>query len=237
MNPSLAMAHALSNALESIIMKSLYTSLKSKLMASTPHKFLKNKDGIAAIEFAFIAPVMLFMYFGMAEVASAIAVDRQVSHSANVAGDLTTQVETVSADDMAEIMKATLLVMGIPENNYPRVKMEIESFARDSSGTLIKKGRATFNGPFPTTFNADGLDERILSETSGVVVARVLYGYEPLKLRYMNSDFDLQETFMLKPRKSAFVDIEDTSGATPSNKYGCDFASGAVNCTTQGNVN
>lgn len=211
-------------------------SLKTTLLASLPLNFIKNKDGIAAIEFAFIAPVMLFMYFGMAEVATAISVDRQISHSANVAGDLATQSETVSVDEMSEIMTATMMTMGIPSNKQSKVKIEISSYARASDNSIIQKGRATLNGPFPTTFDASKLDDRILSSTSGIVVARVIYSYEPLKLRYMKSDFDLKETFMLKPRKSANVDIEDNGSGTPSNQYSCVFASGKPSCSANGNV-
>ena len=213
-----------------------YLSVKARLMSSLPSRFLKNKDGIAAIEFAFIAPVMLFMYFGMAEVATAITVDRQVSHSANVAGDLTTQSETVSASEMSEIMTATMMSMGIPASRQANVKIEISSYARASDDSIVQKGRATLNGPFPTTFDASSLDDRILSSTSGIVVARVIYSYSPLKLRYMKSDIDLKETFMLKPRKSANVDIEDTGGGVPSNNYSCVFASGKPSCSTSGNV-
>lgn len=208
--------------------------LKKKLLPSLSTRFLKNKDGIAAIEFAFIAPVMLFMYFGMAEVATAISVDRQISHSANVAGDLATQSETISADEMSEIMTATMMTMGIPEDKKSRVKIEIASYARASDDSIIERGRATLNGPFPTAFNASNLDKRILSDTSGIVVARVLYSYQPLKLRYMESDFDLKETFLLKPRKSANVDIEDDSNGTTSNQYRCVFASGKPSCTPNG---
>jgi len=189
--------------------KKTHAPLKTRLMSSLPAVFFKNKDGIAAIEFAFIAPIMIFMYFGMAEVATAISVDRQVSHSANVAGDLTTQSETVSAAEMSEIMTATMMVMGIPSSKESSVKIEIASYARDSDDNVIDMGKATLNGPFPTSFNADNLDTRILSDTSGVVVARVIYSYEPLKLRYTSTNFNLTETFMLKPRKSANVDIKN----------------------------
>jgi len=96
-------------------------SLRARLYNAVPAKFKNDEAGIAAIEFAFIAPIMLFMYFGMAEVATAISVDRNVSHSANVAGDLTTQSQTVSAAEMTEIMTATMLVMGIPKDKYKSV--------------------------------------------------------------------------------------------------------------------
>ena len=210
--------------------------LRHRLTQNVFSNFNKDASGIAAIEFAFIAPIMLFMYFGMAEIATAISVDRNVSHSANVAGDLTTQTQTVSAAEMTEIMTATMMVMGIPEDKQNSVSIEIASFGRLPDDSIVNRGIATLNGPFPTTFDASTLDTRILSSTSGVVVARVNYNYEPLKLRYMPTDFDLTEVFMLKPRKSANVDIEDTSGATTSNRYSCSFnaTTNKPNCTTNG---
>lgn len=196
---------------------------------------MREQDGVAAIEFAFIAPIMLFMYFGMAEIATAISVDRQVSHSANVAGDLATQSEKVSAAEMSEIMTATMMVMGIPTSKYDGVTIEIASYARAADDSIIEMGKATLkgaNGKDLPNFDAASLDKRILSSSSGVVVARVNYIYEPLKLRYMPSDFDLTETFMLKPRKSANVDIEDPSG---SNEYSCSFGGdGNPHCTAGG---
>ena len=211
---------------------SIYTSLKSRLLSSLPSRFIRNKDGLAAIEFAFIAPIMLFMYFGMAEVATAISVDRKVSHSANVAGDLATQSETVSAAEMSEIMTATMLVMGIPTDKYDEVTIEMASYGRASDDSIIENGKATLKGAngidFPN-FDADALDTRILSNGSGVVVARVNYMYEPLKLRYMPSDFNLAETFMLKPRKSNDVSIVDpVSGAT---EYTCNFVGNKPVCS------
>lgn len=213
------------------MINAIYKSAKSRLMSSLPSEFLRNNDGIAAIEFAFIAPVMLFMYFGMAEVATAITIDRQVSHSANVAGDLTTQSETVSADEMSEIMTATMLVMGIPASQHGNVTIEIASYSRDADDNVVPMGSAVLNGPFPVTFDASELDARILSNTSGVVVARVNYNYEPLKLRYMPSNFDLREIFMLKPRKSANVEILDPGG---SSNYTCSFSAGKPSCLTGG---
>lgn len=201
--------------------------LKSHLLCSSS-RFVRDQDGIAAIEFAFIAPIMLFMYFGMAEVATAISVDRKVSHSANVAGDLTTQSETVSAAEMTEIMTATMMVMGIPSSKQDGVTIEIASYARDTDDNVIERGKATLKGTngidFPT-FDAASLDTRILSDSSGVVVARVNYIYEPLKLRYMTTDFNLSEVFMLKPRKSANVDIENPDGST---NYTCTFTGNSI---------
>ena len=91
------------------------------------------------------------------------------------------------------------------------------------------------NGIDLPIFDAATLDTRILSSSSGVVVARVNYLYEPLKLRYLPSDFNLAEVFMLKPRKSANVEILDPSGST---SYTCDFSGsgGTPSCNPGGSV-
>jgi len=221
------------------MVKSIHTTLKSRLLSATT-RFVRAHDGIAAIEFAIIAPIMLFMYFGLAEIAAAISVDRQISHSANVAGDLATQSETVSAAEMSEIMTATMMVMGIGEGTKvdgakkkESITIEIASYARADDDSIIEKGKAVLKGTngidFPD-FNAEKLDKRILSSSSGVVVARVNYVYEPLKLRYMPTDFSISEVFMLKPRKSINVEIGDSSGPI---EYSCDFsgAGGKPSCS------
>jgi len=223
------------------MVKSICMSLKTRLLSSLPSRFARNQEGVAAIEFTFIAPVMIFMYFGMAEIATAISVDRKISHSANVAGDLATQTESVSAAEMTEIMTATMLVMGIPSDKQDGVTIEIASYARAADDSLIKKGKAVLKGTngidFPN-FDAVDLDNRILSSSSGVVVARINYIYEPLKLRYMPTNFNIGETFMLKPRKSANVDIHelDGGGTVTSNNYACSFDqdTSKASCSTSG---
>jgi len=180
----------------------------------------------------------------MAEIATAISVDRKISHSANVAGDLTTQAESVSVDELTEIMTATMLVMGIPRDQQDGVTIEIASFARAADDSVIKKGKAVLKGAngidFPE-FNAVDLDDRILSSSSGVVVARVNYIYEPLKLRYMPTNFNIGEVFMLKPRKSANVDIRelDAGGTLTSNNYTCSFdeTTRKASCSENGILN
>ena len=49
--------------------------------------------GIAAVEFAIIAPLMLLMFFGVIEIASGVAVDRKVALVARTLTDLTGQAD------------------------------------------------------------------------------------------------------------------------------------------------
>lgn len=192
-------------------------------------KYKSAKEGVAAIEFVFVAPVMIMMYFGLAEISMAISADRKISHATNVAGDLATQVATITAAEMSEIMTATTMVMGVPSTKLSSIQMEIASFSRDSGGAVVPLGKASLNGAFPTSFDANSLDALILSDTSGVVVARVSYDYEPLKLQFMKTNFNMTETFLLKPRKSANVDFDDGAGAITD--FTCSLSGTKASCS------
>ncbi len=196
----------------------LNESVRLGLKRLNPKRLSRNycddEDGIAAIEFAIIAPIMIIMYFGLAEMASAISIDRRISHGTNVAGDMATQQPEILLTDIEEIVSASLRVMNIPD--ISRVSMDIESFILPAADQPPEsRGRIRVNasaGNF-TNFDATSLDTKILSANSGVVVTRVTYQYSPLKLRYFDTDITLNETFMLKPRRSDAVEIEDGIGS------------------------
>jgi Flp pilus assembly protein TadG len=193
--------------------------LLHKLMSSVSPRRLSrayraNEDGIAAIEFAIIAPVMIAMYFGLAEVASAISVDRRISHGTNVAGDLATQQPELKGVDIEEVLAAALRVMDV--RDISNVAIDMESFILpDEDEAPESRGRIRINnnvGNF-AQFDASKLDEKLLNEKSGVVVTRVRYKYTPLKLRFFDSTITLEETFLLKPRRSDAVDFQDGNGS------------------------
>lgn len=53
--------------------------------------------GVAAIEFVFIVPIMLVMFFGVVEFSSGLAVDRKVTLVARTTADLTSQAPSSAA--------------------------------------------------------------------------------------------------------------------------------------------
>lgn len=185
-----------------------------KAIRKTTDDFKRDKSGVAAIEFALIAPIMIGIYFGLAEIASAINVDRRVSHTANVVGDLATQSSAITNSDINEIFSAAVRVLDLRDAS--NVTIELSSYDLDPSGNARLLGVATLNdGPNTQNlppFDASTVDGRILNSSSGVVVARIVYSYTPLMLRYTDADINLTEIFLLKPRRSESVPIGDTAG-------------------------
>jgi len=104
--------------------------------------------------------------------------------------------------------------MNIPD--ISNVTMDIESFILpDEDQPAESRGRIRVNDSANgfEKFDATTLDPKILNENSGVVVTRVTYKYTPLQLRFLNSEITLEETFLLKPRRSDAVEIQNGLGS------------------------
>ncbi len=177
-------------------------------------RLIHNEEGVAAIEFAFVAPVLLALYFGMTEITLAIAADRQVSHAANVAGDLTTQVSQMTERDVEDVMTATLAVIGARSQEIPLITIELNSYQmrNDGSKTIDRVGYARLGPPISAggtaTYNPSGLSRQMLNETSGVVVSRINFRYRPVIYNFTRG-MVLSETFVMKPRRSIAVPFGD----------------------------
>lgn len=200
--------------------------LKTRLQQSVAG-LRQDENGLAAIEFAILAPLLISMYFGLAEIASAVAVDRAVSHATNVIGDLASQTSNLDKDDLEDVLSATIRVMNI--DNASGATIQIDSWARDSDGKNTLVGSAVMNSgsaPLPS-FDPAGVDGAMMTENSGILVARIAYNYSPLKFMYMKQDFTMSDTFILKPRRSSEVTFGSTDGKT----YSCTGSGKTVSCS------
>src|SRR5437667_11375140 len=74
-------------------------------------RFLADKRGVSAVEFAMVLPLMLTLYLGGVEVSSAVAIDRKMTLVARTIGDLTAQATSVSDSDMNNIKAAATAVI------------------------------------------------------------------------------------------------------------------------------
>lgn len=205
----------------------------------------KREDGVAAIEFALVAPLMIAFYFGLSEISMAISADRGVAHATSVAGDLATQTSSLNGAQLGNVMTATLAVLGVKPSdlvssdptdpNATRVTIELNSYRKETDGTIVPVGYARL-GPEITAggdsaFDAAGLGSSMLSSTSGAVVARVNFKYSPVTYAFME-DVTLHETFALKPRKSLTVPF----GTGTDNVFGCTANSQLLVTCTAGTV-
>ncbi len=81
------------------------------MMHSLLKRFRHDRRGVAAVEFAILAPVLLTTYFGIAELTQALMADRRVSTVASSIGDLTAQASTVTPAQLTDIFNIGVTLM------------------------------------------------------------------------------------------------------------------------------
>lgn len=85
--------------------------LKCRLSRPRWRIFANDRGGAAAVEFAFIAPLLVLLYIGAVEVSVALSVDTKVSRAGNITLDLITQGQTVSKSDMNGLKDVASAIM------------------------------------------------------------------------------------------------------------------------------
>ena len=96
-------------------------------------RLLKDRSGLAAVEFAMIFPMMVVMFFGVLELSSAIAVDRKATLVARTLSDLTSQMVSVANADLISFGEAAKAIM-TPYPGSPFVSSITEVYIDSVSG-------------------------------------------------------------------------------------------------------
>ena len=74
------------------------------------HRAASANSGVAAMEFALIAPVMVTMFLGMTEVTTSVNTDRKLALVSRTLADLTGRATTMSSSEMADVFSAGNIV-------------------------------------------------------------------------------------------------------------------------------
>ena len=92
------------------------------LVLSALSRLLADRRGVAAVEFAFIVPVLLCMYLITMEASQAIEVNKKVSRIGSSVADLITQQGEITPQEVVAIMKIGTSII----QPYNRSQPEIE---------------------------------------------------------------------------------------------------------------
>ena len=168
-------------------------------------RLARDQRGLAAVEFALIAPLMVLLYCGLAEFTMAMMAERRVAHTASVIADLVAQTPQISGSEVSDIFT----VGGSILNPFPSapLQMRITSVIADVNG-VPKVSWSQGQGMSPLAVNASvTVPNNLLAAGDSVVMADVQYPFtSPLQIVLPNA-LTFTSTFYLKPRRSPSVSL------------------------------
>ncbi|MEQ1929388.1 MAG: TadE/TadG family type IV pilus assembly protein [Parvularculaceae bacterium] len=180
-------------------------------------RFLRSSSGIAAIEFAFIAPVMILLFFGVVEGSNAFSVSRRVSLAVNTLADLTSQETQLTADQAGDLFTGVEQIVGQGDIAADIAIVSL-IFDPDTDTVVVHWSRDNAGGqPYAPGTEYDGLtDATLLDESSSLIVGEISYTYESALTRHLLSPIDFEKSASRWPRRSARVQFCTSPGVCTS---------------------
>ncbi|MCI5045557.1 MAG: pilus assembly protein [Aquisalinus sp.] len=183
--------------------------------------FRKSQDGVAAVEFAMVLPLVGMLFFGIVEFSDAMAANRKAEHATTMLVDLVAQEEFLTHNEIDGIYTAvdhvlapygieepTMWVVSvtIDEDDKPIIDWSLdqdlnEPFARGSEFTALSESELDLSG-------ADAL----ITEGASLVVAQIEFGYTSSLTNVYVDSFTLSNHDTRWPRRGTqivYCDAQD----------------------------
>lgn len=169
----------------------------------TLRRFIRDRRGIAATEFALIVPVMLTLLIGSVEVTRGFAADRKVSLVARAVADLTSQSTAVTSGDMTNILDAAAGIM-YPYNTRD-LKLKVTAVNVAANGTAKVAWGAARNATKRATGEVVTIPAALRVPNTQLIWGEAEYTYDPALGYVLFNNITLREENFVRPRQGDTV--------------------------------
>lgn len=176
--------------------------------------FRRESRGVAAVEFAFIAPILILLFVGTIELSSGVSVNRKLSRLSSTLSDLVTQSQSLTSNDITNIMKASSKVM-YPYTDQVKIVLTGIEIANGTAKVAWSKSQNTAALTAGATF--PGVPVKIKKDGTFLVSAKVSTQYIPAfgwarynetsGLSFDRTAINMDEEIFLRPRIGSQVDV------------------------------
>ena len=166
-------------------------------------RLIGDENGVSAIEFALLLPLMVSLYLGAVEMSQGIAADRKVTLTARSIGDLVSQVSSINNTDMTNALNAAGAVMA----PYPlgNLKVTVSSVKIDANGNATVDWSDTLNGTARAKGSTVTLPAALNVASTSLIWSEVQYNYKPVVGYVITGTLSLKDQIYMRPRLSDSV--------------------------------
>lgn len=183
-------------------------------IAACVDRFAAEVRGVAAVEFAFIAPIMLLLFVGTIELSAGVSVNRKLSRLSSTISDLVTQSQQLTCNDIEKIMDVSAKVMYPYDEN--QVTIIVTGIDIDAGGDAeVEWSQSRPSGNAFTPGSSYTVPSTIRTPNSFLVAARITTSYSPSfgwasynateGISFDNTAIPMEEEIFLRPRIGAEV--------------------------------
>jgi len=183
-----------------------------------PHRFSKDEKGVAAIEFAFLAPLLLALTLGSIEITQSVWADGKVEQATSTIGDLVSRTPIMTDDELMNLGEAGPLVLRPnPQNDLNFTVTSIIGCYDDpdpeaTNRTLnfyvlwskVWEGGQLSNSTYQVDDEFDKQPEGLqINDGETLIVTEGLYNYAPTIARKVGTSYEMGGFAFHQPRSTS----------------------------------
>ncbi|MFK7901438.1 MAG: TadE/TadG family type IV pilus assembly protein [Nitratireductor sp.] len=181
--------------------------------------FQKDNEGVAAVEFAFLAPIMLLLYIGTLEISSAVTANKKLSRGTYTVSDLISQHKSqdncINSGDISDIVKIADDIL----YPYPHgLKISISGIKIENDTNKVVWSKA-YNGgvTHPTNQIYSAIPAEVNKLDGYLIATKIRMDYKPYFgfagsdgngfLSFDNAALPMEKVIYARPRSGQQLDV------------------------------
>ncbi|MDB5735405.1 MAG: TadE family protein [Alphaproteobacteria bacterium] len=170
-------------------------------------RFRKATDGLAAVEFALILPVMITILFGLVETSLALACRTDVVNVSSAVADLVAQEASVTSSDVTNVFSAVNAILY--PNDPSTAQITVTSVIYNTATNSLTSGKVDWSCTRGGTKRSKGsivtLPANLMTANGSVIVSEINYNYASPTTQMVIGPIAMANTFYSKPRRVAAI--------------------------------
>lgn len=165
-------------------------------------RLIADQRGLAAIEFALIAPIMIILYLGLTEFCQAYMAERRTSHTTAMVADLVAQSDKTTSEKIDEVFAIGQLIMK-PFPADPLLVRVTSVTMNDTGVASVDWSKSNNQAAFPKRDKGDpvtDLPAGLISKDESLIIGETNYEYNSAFKAAMPGPIVFKRTYYLRPR-------------------------------------
>jgi Flp pilus assembly protein TadG len=205
----------------------------TKRVADALQGYRKNNNGVAAVEFAFIAPIMVTLFIGIVELSYGLSLVTQVQQVANSTADLVARAENqIKQSDITDIMTGSSFIFSPFNPNAATITLRQVNSSPANANSTKQAWSCTYTASSGAlacacTNTAFTIPANLVTTNDTVVLSQVSYDYVPFVFNHFLRNnlsslsdgaggYNLSETAYRKPRGATGMLLQNNGVPCPS---------------------
>jgi Flp pilus assembly protein TadG len=183
-------------------------------------RFREDRAGAAAVEFVFIAPLLITLYLGTMEISQGLEINKKVARASGVIGDLVGQEETVTKQKLQDVMAIGQAMLLPYRRTTPTLTVSLVSIDASLNPKVVwsRRGKGTaYSVPYAAN-SATTVPPNLAIADTFLIRVETKLEYIPITSWTLKKDqagaegayaIDMNERYYLRPRMTDSVTCTD----------------------------